>query len=108
MDTAKRLSSKLIVKKTFQESGTQTVKDPLIKQLQKEYETKSHALRNELIEKTNKLQGNLWLEKLHLLYTMFTFYCIDLNNKNKLLEDKVNWLLREQRKHLNTVKDQQE
>lgn len=59
MDTAKRLSSKLIVKKTYQESGTQTVKDPLIKQLQKEYETKSHALRNELIEKTNKLQGNI-------------------------------------------------
>lgn len=39
---------------------------------------------------------------------MLTYYCIDLNNKNKLLEDKVNWLLREQRKHLNTVKDQQE
>lgn len=58
MDTAKRLSSKIIVKKTFQDSGTQTVKDPLIKQLQKEYEAKSYSLRNELIEKTNKIQGS--------------------------------------------------
>lgn len=97
LDTAKRLTSKIVVKVEKVEAATQTRGDTILKNIQKEFTDKLEQLNSEL-EESEKLKNGKLPSQSNL----------DLEKQNSILTDELSKISKEKGNAILSQKSQQE